>query len=172
MKKPIISIVGRHQSGKTTLLVKLVKELAGRGYRIGTIKHASQDFSIDHPGKDSYRHFHAGSISTLLSSGKKLALVKNLSQPLKLDKIVRTFFDDVDLVLAEGFKRAGKPKIEVVRSRISKTPLCHPRRDKLVALASDVKLTNYPLPSFKLNQIKLIADFIEEEFLCGTKRKK
>lgn len=163
----VVSIVGKSNSGKTTVLEKLVKELTRRGYRIGTIKHDAHSFDIDHPGKDSYRHFHAGSRMSMIISPEKIALVKRLKKPIKLKDAVRQYFrqKDVDLVITEGFKRQDKPKIEVVRQKISDTPICT-RRDKLIAFITNVNIKGFKgLPRFKLNAVRAIADFIEKKFL-------
>ena len=84
---PIVSIVGKSDAGKTTLLEKLIPELKRRGYRVATIKHDAHQFEIDHPGKDSYRHFHAGADWTIIGSPAKLALVRRLERELSLDEI-------------------------------------------------------------------------------------
>ena len=76
---PAIAVVGRHNSGKTTLVVKLISELASRGFDVGSIKHHSHgDFDIDYPGKDSYRHREAGATDTVIASPNKLARVRTL----------------------------------------------------------------------------------------------
>jgi len=113
---PIISIVGRSDSGKTTLIERLVPELSRRGYRVGTVKHDVHGFDIDHPGKDSYRHFQAGATATVISSPEKAALVRKVPVELRLDEIVSNYLSDMDIVLTEGFKQENKLKIELVRA--------------------------------------------------------
>ncbi len=169
----VISIVGKSNSGKTTLLEKIIRELAGRGYRIGTIKHDTHGFEIDYPGKDSYRHFHAGSAMTVISGPDQIALVKRLARPLTLDETLKTFFNHhkLDLIITEGFKRENKPKIEIVRKKVSTEPICRTKGDGLVALVSDTKIEGYSVPQFGLNEIKKITDFIRERFLTTKTRK-
>ncbi|MBI5778182.1 MAG: molybdopterin-guanine dinucleotide biosynthesis protein B [Planctomycetes bacterium] len=169
----VISIVGKSGSGKTTLLEKIVRELARRGYHIGTIKHDTHGFEIDYPGKDSYRHFHAGSQMTMISGPDQIALVKRLAKPLALDETLRIFFKPhkFDLIITEGFKRENKPKIEIVRKAISTEPICRNKGDQLAALASDIKITGYSVPQFGLNEIKKITDFIEKEFIATKTRR-
>lgn len=168
----VISVVGRSNSGKTTLLEKVVKELARRGYRIGTIKHDTHGFEIDYPGKDSYRHFHAGSVQTMILGPAKLSLVRRLPKPLGINDVLKLFGRDLDLVITEGFKRGDKPKIEVVRRRVSSEPLCRNKGDNLKALVTDSEITGYSVPVFNLNDVRKITDFIEEEFICQEKRKR
>lgn len=168
----IISIVGRTDSGKTTLLVKVVKELKRRGYRIGTIKHDTHGFQIDYPGKDSYKHFKAGSDATMILSATKLALVKRLTQSTSLDRIVQHYFADMDLVITEGFKRADKPKIEILRGKHPDTPSCLPK-DKLIALVTNkpIEQQDKKIPRFRLNETKRLTDFIERRFLWKREKK-
>ncbi|HLD36431.1 MAG TPA: molybdopterin-guanine dinucleotide biosynthesis protein B [Planctomycetota bacterium] len=171
----VISIVGKSGSGKTTLLEKIVKELARRGYSIGTIKHDTHGFEIDYPGKDSYRHFHAGSTMTMILGPDKLALVKRLAKPLDLDQALKVFFANkhhkLDLIITEGFKRELKPKIEIVRKAISTEPICRTKGDLLAALVSDTKINGYSVPQFELNDVKKITDFIERKFIATKTRR-
>ncbi|MFH0888734.1 MAG: molybdopterin-guanine dinucleotide biosynthesis protein B [Planctomycetota bacterium] len=172
----IVSIVGNPYSGKTTLLEKIVKELVKRGYQIGTIKHNVHGFEIDYPGKDSYRHFHSGSKMAMILGTDKIAVVRRLEKSLSLRQAIQMFFNNrehkLDLIITEGFKRESKPKIEIVRSKISSEPICRVKEDNLVALISDIKITNYNIPQFRLNDISKITDFIEDKFICQKKIKK
>src|SRR5512143_21431 len=112
---PIVSVVGKSDSGKTTLLEKLVKELTSRGYRIGTIKHDVHSFEIDHPGKDSWRHKQAGASATVISSPAKLALVVDTDHDHTLAEIRDRFIQGVgkpslvDIIHGQRFRfLAGK----------------------------------------------------------------
>ena len=163
---PIISIVGKSGSGKTTLIERLVPELIARGYRIGTIKHGPHDFEIDHEGKDSWRHKHAGADTVVISSAKKVAMVKDVQTEETLDSLASKYFQEVDIILAEGYKRENMPKIEVFRSQAHSKPLCK-RDDRLVAVVSDTSL-DLEVPRFELDDIKGIADLVEERFLMKS----
>ena len=163
---PIVSVVGNSGAGKTTLLEKLVRELKKRGYRIGTIKHDVHEFDIDHEGKDSWRHKEAGACTVAVSSPKKLALVKDIESEECLDSLASKYFQDVDIILTEGYKKEGKPKIEVFRSQVHEKPLS--KEDKnLVALVSDTSL-DLDAPCFELNDTEGLADFLEKRFLTGS----
>lgn len=163
---PIVSIVSKKNSGKTTLLEKLIPELCRRGYRVGTVKHDHHGFDIDREGKDTWRHKQAGAATVVISSPKKIALIKDLDAEMDLDEIVSRFFDDMDLVLTEGYKRGGKPQIEVFRRAAHETPL-HARENPgtLVAVASDVDV-DLSVPHLDVNDARAVADFIEERFLA------
>ncbi|RLC76146.1 MAG: molybdopterin-guanine dinucleotide biosynthesis protein B [Chloroflexi bacterium] len=158
---PIVSVVGKSNVGKTTLLEKLIAELKQRGYRVGTIKHDVHGFDIDHPGKDSWRLAQAGSDAVVIASPQKLALIKRLEGELSLDEVA-SYIPDVDIILTEGYKRADKPKIEVYRQGVGDELLCS--SDELVAVVTDVAL-DIPVPQFDLNDVSGLADFIEEKFL-------
>lgn len=157
----IISIVGRSQSGKTTLIEKLIPELKRRGYTIGTIKHSHHIFDFDKTGKDSWRHKDAGADTVIIASPGKVAMVKNDDQGT-LDGLLK-FFDDMDLVITEGYKKEDKPKIEVVRAARHKNILLKADRH-LVAVVSDIDF-KLKVPVFDLEDIDGLANFIEENYL-------
>jgi len=160
---PIVSIVGKSNSGKTTLLEKLITELVRRGWRVATIKHNIHGFQIDHEGKDSYRHKKAGAHITVLSSPVQLALVRDVDHDYSFAEIRDEFIRDVDIILAEGFKVNDYPKIEVNRSEL-KRDLFNKKEDGLIAVASDTEI-DAGVPCFDINDVKSIADFIERGYL-------
>ena len=157
----MISIVGRSQSGKTTLIEKLIPELKRRGYKIGTIKHSHHIFDFDRTGKDSWRHKDAGAETVIIASPGKIAMVKNDYQG-SLDSLQK-FFGDLDLVITEGYKKEDKPKIEVVRAARQTDVLLKNDRH-LVAVVSDVAI-KLDVPVFDLEDIGQLADFIEARYL-------
>ena len=118
---PIVSVVGKSKSGKTTLIEKLVQELKSRGYRVATIKHIPQGVNFDEPGKDSWRHIQAGSEATAISSPDKIVLVKPVVQEATIDEISSLLGEDYDIILTEGFKQGSAPKIEVHRKDTGST---------------------------------------------------
>lgn len=158
---PVISVVGKSDSGKTTLLEKLLRELKNRGYKVATVKHDTHGFDIDKPGKDTWRHAQAGADIVVISSPYKLAMIEKVDREIELDQIVERL-KGIDLIITEGYKRGNKPKIEVVRSAISTEPLCQP--DELIALASDISL-DIGVPCVDINDAQSLVDLIEEKFL-------
>lgn len=161
---PILSIVGKSDVGKTTLLVKVVRELTARGRRIATVKHDTHGFDIDHEGKDSWRHKQAGAVMTVISSPAKLALVTDTSHDHTLSEIRDRFVAGVELILTEGYKREIHPKIEVFRRGHYEDLLCV-EDDNLVAIAGDPPNPPERVPVFDLNNVGPLCDFIEECFL-------
>lgn len=165
---PIISVVGKSDSGKTTLLEKLIRELANRGYKVGSIKHDAHSFEIDHEGKDSWRHKKAGATITLISSPSKIAMVLDSDHDHTLTELRDKFIKDVDIVLTEGFKRESLPKIEVFRSEMRRELLCS-EDDNLIAIAGDPDTAPGGVPIFDLNDAATLADFIEKNFLADCR---
>ena len=161
-----VSFVAKSGTGKTTLLEKVIAELKGRGYRVGVIKHDAHRFDIDHPGKDSHRLTAAGADSMLISSPEKLALVKQHAQAPPIEELIATYFNDVDLILTEGFKKSGLPKIEVHRRERSQTLLCRGAEHdpSLLAVASDEPL-ELDVPVLDLNNPAQVADFVERHII-------
>lgn len=161
---PIVSIVGKSGSGKTTLLEKVVAELTGKGYRIATIKHDVHGFEIDYEGKDSWRHKKAGAKTVVLSGPDKIAVIKEADEEWEPSSLAFSFAQDADIVITEGYKKAGFQKIEVIRKAKSTIPIC--RKDKnLIAIASDMRFKCRDVPCIDINNAKAIANLIEDRFL-------
>jgi molybdopterin-guanine dinucleotide biosynthesis protein B len=157
----LIGLSGWSGSGKTTLLTALIPALIARGRTVSTVKHAHHSFEIDKPGKDSFVHRQAGAREVLISSEKRWALMGELRgapEPSLQELLVR--LGPVDLVLVEGFKREGHPKIEIHRAAIGK-PLLYPNDSQIVAIASDPLLAGAPIPHVGLHEVEAIADLVE-----------
>lgn len=158
----VFGFAGWSGSGKTTLIEQLIPQLIGGGLRVSLIKHAHHNFDIDQPGKDSYRHRHAGASEVLISSSQRWALMHELrgtSEPTLADHLAR--LSPCDLVLVEGFKREAIPKLEIHRPSVGK-PLLFPNDPHIVAIASDGTLET-PLPFFDLSDVVGIANFIRNQ---------
>jgi molybdopterin-guanine dinucleotide biosynthesis protein B/molybdopterin-guanine dinucleotide biosynthesis protein len=164
-----VSFVAKSGTGKTTLLEKVITELKCRGYRVGVIKHDAHRFDIDHPGKDSHRLTQAGADTMLISSPEKLAVIKKHDASPPIEELIAAYFSDVDVVLTEGFKKSGIPKIEVHRRERSATLLCRGEEHdpSLLAVASDEPL-QLDVPVLDLNNPAQVADFVEERVIRAT----
>jgi molybdopterin-guanine dinucleotide biosynthesis protein B len=155
----IFGFAGFSGSGKTTLIERLIPLFVARGLRVSLVKHAHHSFDVDQPGKDSYRHRHAGASEVLITSSRRWVLMHELRgepEPA-MEEIVRRL-SPCDLLLVEGFKRAAIPKLEVDRKPVGE-PLLHPHDAHIVAVASDEPLPT-PLPVLDLNRPDLIGEFI------------
>jgi molybdopterin-guanine dinucleotide biosynthesis protein B len=158
---PIVSIIGKSRSGKTTLIEKLVRELKSRGYRVATIKHTSQKLAFDEPGKDSWRHTQAGSEVTTICSPDKIVLIKPIAREASLEEIAHLLGEDYDIILTEGFRQGDAPKIEVHRQEAG-PPLATTK--KLIAIATDEPLET-KTRQFSLEDITGLADLVEQGFI-------
>ena len=164
---PIVSIVGKSESGKTTLMEKLIAELKSRGYRVATVKHAPQESSFDEPGKDSWRHTQAGSEAAVVSTPDKLVLIKPLNKEASFEQIVHLLGEDYDIILTEGFSQGDAPKIEVHRQQAG--PLLA-KVKKLAAIATDEPLET-KTRQFALDDVKGLADLLEKGFIQPNKER-
>ena len=162
---PIVSIVGKSKSGKTTLIEKLLGELKSRGYKVATIKHTSQKLTFDEPGKDSWRHIRAGSETAIISSPDELVLIKPVTEEPSLEEIAHLAGEGYDLILTEGFSEGNAPKIEVHRQ---KAPLAATR--KLFAIVSDEPVKT-KTRQFSPSDIKGLADLLERGFITPQRER-
>ena len=160
MNRKVIGITGFKNTGKTTLVERLVRLLTARGYRIATIKHAHHAFDIDHEGRDSYRHRAAGAREVVVVSRYLWATMRTLdgeSEPA-LDEVIAGI-GPADLIVVEGYKRDSFPKIEV-----RDPSLPHPRLDNadgsVIAIATAGPVGGEVLPVFSRDDIEAIADFV------------
>lgn len=161
---PVVCIVGKSDVGKTTLVGRLVSEFKRRGYRVATIKHSPRGFELDRAKKDSWRHIRAGSDAVVISSPQELALVRPQDHDAPLMEILNLIGDDFDIVLAEGFKKASAPKIEVHRKGSETELVCPP--EELIAVVTDAPL-DAAVTQFSPEDISSIADFIEQTVMVG-----
>jgi molybdopterin-guanine dinucleotide biosynthesis protein MobB len=168
MSPPVVSIVAKSGTGKTTLLEKLIAEIKQRGFRVAAIKHDAHSFNIDHKGKDSWRLTESGADTMLITSPEKLAMVKQYSKECEpnLAESVAIYCNDVDIVLTEGFKKSTMPKIEVHRRERSEKLLCRDEEHDptLIAVASDSPL-EIDVPLYDINDAQGLCDLIVERFL-------
>lgn len=119
-RPPIVCVIGRKNSGKTTLVVRLVAELSARGHRVMTVKHGHA-FDVDREGTDSWRHRHEGGavrVAMVAPNGMGVVGTWGPEGEAPLVTVVDRYLADADIVIAEGFKHASMPVIEVHRSAL------------------------------------------------------
>lgn len=153
-------MTGWKNNGKTTLVERLVTEIAGRGLRVSTVKHAHHGLDLDTPGRDSWRHREAGAHEVLVAGGARWALLHELrgaAEPPLAELLAR--LSPVDLVIVEGYKRDSHRKIEVRRAEAARD-LIAAEDPTIRALATDTPLAEFDRPQFNLNDITGIADFV------------
>lgn len=163
----VLLVVGGKKSGKTTLIEKLIPELCGRGYRIGTVKHhhSSSPLDVDRAGKDSWRHRKAGARFVALVSPTEVATFQNTEEATPLEEVIGSLIG-VDLVLVEGFRAESKPRIQI-RGGLTQNASSYAKDEYLLALVTPEN-SNGEVPCFRPDEIRPLADLIEERMLIGS----
>lgn len=167
---PVVSIVGKSDSGKTGVLERLVRELVARGWRVATVKHHVHEVDVDVPGKDSWRHARAGAHVTMISSPSQFVAARRVERERTLAEIVEAA-GDVDILVTEGFLRAGNRRIEVSRLGRSEDTILAPG-DRFALVTDNPGLDAGGRPTFGLDDGAGLADLVEETFLGGRGRRR
>ena len=159
-----VSFVGKKKSGKTTVVLGVVRELRSRGYRVAVIKHDTHGFDIDVPGTDTFRFRELGTEVVGISSPDKYVWQDSVSVEPGLMELVYQISEPVDLVITEGFKKEAAPKIEVSRRERSTELVTGP--DELIAIASDQEFSERDVPRLALDDYVGLADLVERRILA------
>ena len=171
-KQLFYAVSGVKNSGKTTLITKLLPVLTGRGLKVATIKHDGHDFQTDVPGTDTFAHFQAGAYGTVVFSDRKFMVVKEQPEEARAEQMtpeqLASWFPEADLILLEGFKDSGYPKLELIRGANSSDCVCRGRN--LRAVVTDlapgaVKGLPEGVPVFGLEDVEKIAEFILKDLI-------
>jgi molybdopterin-guanine dinucleotide biosynthesis protein B len=165
---PILCFVGRSNSGKTTVIERLIPELVREGYRLATIKHAGHGFNMDTEGKDSWRHKQAGAQTVIVTSKGSLAMFTDTEQEVGIEQLRERYVSDgIDLIIAEGWKSEGHPKIVVVRDQVGEVPFS---AEGLLAVVSNKPLADVPsgVPVLDPDDIESLAGLIIRRFTRKT----
>jgi molybdopterin-guanine dinucleotide biosynthesis adapter protein len=161
MAVPIISFVGRSNSGKTTLIERVIPQLVQAGYKVATVKHAGHGFDLDTEGKDSWRHKRAGASSVMVLSKGSMAMFADVSDQMNVEEVRDRFLDDTyDLIIAEGWKHENYPKIVIIREQIGEISVS---TEGLLAVVSD-KPVDLAVPLFGLDDVVGVAALIMRRF--------
>ena len=154
----ILSIVGRSDSGKTTLILKLLPELKKKGYRVAVAKHCPCGFDLDVEGKDSWKFTNAGAEGTFLSSAGSIAVIRPRPKAPEMKKKLQDYFPDFDLVLMEGYNEEGDTrKMQIMRKGIGGELLT---QDTVAGYVSDMKLST-DKPVYRPDDVAGIISSIE-----------
>ncbi len=160
-RQMIVAVSGVKNSGKTTLLEKLIPALRARGVSAAVIKHDGHRFAADREGTDTCRLLAAGAVGAVIFDGEKFQAVKYAAVT---EKDLFALYPEADVLLLEGFKHARYPRIEIVRSGVSESPVCDP--ETILALVTDTGASLPGVPRFGLEEIDALA-----ELLCARLRK-
>ena len=174
-RPPMVAVIGRKHSGKTTLTVRLAAELGRRGHRVMTIKHGSHTFNLDPATTDTYRHYHEGGAERVaMASPDKFALVLRWSEELGPEEIAARYMSDADVVVCEGFKASALPKIEVYRRAAHADPLYEPGTPAAahyLAVVTDAGDWTAEVPTLRLadaDWLARLADLVEQRIIDRT----
>ena len=163
---PVLAIVGFSNSGKTTLMEKLIAALSAEGLDVCTIKHSHHQPEMDTPGKDSWRHKHAGAKGSLLVGPEQLLMVADIQKPLTPQEMADAYFPHADLVLVEGYASMPCAKIEVVREARSADMRCEP--SELIAVVTDMQDLSVNIPKLDLDDTQQVTTFILDWLKHGS----
>lgn len=161
MPVPVVCFVGKSNSGKTTFIERIIPELVRAGYKVATVKHAGHGFDLDTEGKDSWRHKQAGASSVVVLSKGSMAMFADVSDQMKVEDVRDRFLDgSYDLIIAEGWKNEGYPKIVIIREQVGEIPISP---EGLLAVVSD-KPVDLNVPVFGLEDVSAVASLIMTRF--------
>jgi len=154
-KATIISIAGKKNAGKTTLIRTLIPELKERGHRVGTLKHNIKEFRVDHEGKDTYKYYHSGADSIALTSQDEIAIIKKVTDPPGTSEFIAKYLNDVNIVLVEGYRGEDYPRIKIVDSKETETGSNDPGNE-LILIRENLETEH-----FSTEDTNKALDFIE-----------
>ena len=171
-KQFILAVSGVKNSGKTTLITKLLPELKKRGLQVAVIKHDGHDFEADVPGTDSWKYAQAGADGTCVFSAKKYMVVKYAPAP-SVEELVGVF-PEADVILLEGFKYSEYPKIEVIRKGNSSESVCDPKNllgivTDLTKAELDVNGEMLDIPLLGLEETERLVDYLLSKMVIDSK---
>jgi len=161
----IVSVVGWHNAGKTTVVEGLVKELKGRGLRVATIKHTREEIRLDTPGTDTWRFAQAGSDLVIIAGAEGTYSWERRDTEEDLETLLTRVPADVDLVIAEGYKQANTPKIEVRRKETGAEPVRG--NGPLLAVVTDAKDAGEATPVYSFEELPALVDMLVKSGLVA-----
>ena len=161
----VVAFIGHHESGKTTLLTRLIPMLVERGYRVGTVKHAPHEEELDHLDKDSFRHRASGADQTLVAGETGYALFWEDVTDEPIERVIERLFLEYDIVLVEGYKHGPFPKIEVYRRLDTRAEPLAGEIDVVAVITVEHVALPDGVKILSPRDLVSIADFIEEMFL-------
>lgn len=162
--KPVICICGLKNSGKTTLIERVLPLLADKGLRVAVIKHDGHDFTCDVQGTDSARVTAAGAYGTGVFSAARMFVTKQ-GYSNKLDEMV-SFFPEADIILIEGMKDLPLKKIEIVRKGIAEQPVSNPEGRLLVV--TDLDHAAFQEETCGIDDLAKVVEVIEHVRMQGA----
>jgi len=159
---PMVLFVGKSGSGKTTLVEQVIAELCRRGWRVAGLKHTVHPIDLDQPGKDSARFFAAGAVAVAVASTDRIGFYRRTSEPWPAEALRDRLFEEVDVIVGEGFKEARLPKVAVLRAGVGTDRELD--RAGLLAIATDLKpAPDLGVRAYALDDVPGLADLVESQ---------
>lgn len=160
---PIVSVIGWHNSGKTTVAAALVRIWRARGLHVAAVKHSREDVELDRPGTDTFVLAEAGANVVAISSRGRLAILERPAREVSLREIVARLPESIDIVVAEGYKGEDTPKVEVMRSGYGEGRISAP--GQLLAVVSEQPISAGAVPVYTFEQCDALATYLLEKLL-------
>ena len=161
----LVAIVGKKNSGKTTLVVALVHEMIRRGHRVMTIKHGSHPFDFDTKGRDTWRHMHEGGAErVVMETPHSRVVLARPQEPMGPREIAQTYLHDAHFVVVEGFKKSDLPKIEVYRRSVHAAPLydpAAPEASQYIAMVTDATDFRASIPVLRFSDTNWLYRLVD-----------
>ena len=161
-KPVLLAVSGVKNSGKTTLIERILPKLDEKGFKVATVKHDGHDFECDIEGTDTFKHRKAGAYGTAIFSKNKFMIIKEQKDTEEEELI--SYFSEADIIILEGFKYSDYPKIEIVRKGNSTECVC--KEETILAVATDIEDFKSSINTVNLNDIDSIVNLIIE-FIKG-----
>ena len=159
----VVAFIAKHSnSGKTTLIKKIISNLKKSGFKVAAIKHTFHEIEFDTKGKDSYNFFHAGADAVVINSKNEIIIRKRTETQLPVKYIKDSYLKDTDIILTEGNKTGNLPKIELIKE--GQKNFLFNNDKNIIAVVSNEKI-NSDLPIFKHDEHEKLTQFIIESFL-------
>ena len=163
MSTPVIAISGFSNSGKTRVATSLVRILNARGYRVGAVKHCHDGFDVDRPESDTAQLDRAGAVVVMASAPGRVHVTERTREDPSLESLLGRFEDgDVDVIIAEGFKSSGVPKVLVIGPGMS-----YPEAPNVFAVVSDDNPGGTALPTYRFNETEKLVDLMIRDHLSN-----
>lgn len=166
-EQTVIAISGVKNSGKTTLIQRILPKLTAEGLNVAVIKHDGHTFQADPVDTDTGKYIEAGAYGTAIFDGETYKINKRNTVD---EYALIQHFPEADVILLEGLKHSAWPKIEIVRAGNSAQPVCS--SDTLLALVTDVPDIQSTAPILSIDDIDGVAEIILQHMVNTPTTKK
>ncbi|MDI6858076.1 MAG: molybdopterin-guanine dinucleotide biosynthesis protein MobB [Dehalococcoidia bacterium] len=160
--EPVVCVVARNREDAPPVVEALLRELTAKGLKLATIVEEKRDFATEGLSETTARYQTAGCDAVIMRGPRSVASVRRLTDELPLDALVWEMRDEYDVILADGFRHASYPKIEIRRP--DEELLCH--KNELLAVIGE-RPEEIDIPSFAASNLAPLADLIRRRFMTS-----